>query len=69
MDRVLTLEFVRVTETAAVRLAASWGRATRWALTSWLSMACIRFYRRFLLMGLSSSAKSEMDEAPMLYID
>ena len=68
LDRVLTLEVVRVTEAAAVAAARLRGRGDEKAADQAAVNAMRRELNRLPIDGLIVIGEGERDEAPMLYI-
>ncbi len=68
MDRILTLELVRVTEQAAVAAARLRGRGDEMAADKAAVEAMRRELNRMQIHGTVVIGEGERDEAPMLYI-
>ncbi|HXK53381.1 MAG TPA: fructose-bisphosphatase class II, partial [Hyphomicrobiales bacterium] len=68
LDRVLTLEMVRVTERAAVAAARLRGRGDEMAADQAAVDAMRRELNRLAIDGTVVIGEGERDEAPMLYI-
>lgn len=68
MDRELTLEFVRVTEAAAVASARLMGRGDKIAADQAAVDAMRQAFDQVSISGTVVIGEGEMDEAPMLYI-
>ena len=68
MDRELTLEFVRVTEAAAVASARLMGRGDKIAADQAAVDAMRQAFDQVNITGTVVIGEGEMDEAPMLYI-
>ena len=68
MDRTLVLEFVRVTESAAIACSHLVGRGQRDAADARAVMAMRQAFDRVPVRGTVVIGEGERDEAPMLYI-
>ena len=68
MDRELTLEFIRVTEAAAVASARLMGRGDKIAADQAAVDAMRKAFDQVSINGTVVIGEGEMDEAPMLYI-
>jgi fructose-1,6-bisphosphatase II / sedoheptulose-1,7-bisphosphatase len=68
LDRILTLELVRVTERAAVAAARLRGRGDEWAADQAAVDAMRRELNRLPIDGRVVIGEGERDEAPMLFI-
>ncbi|HEX3033083.1 MAG TPA: class II fructose-bisphosphatase [Bacillota bacterium] len=68
MGRVLTLEFARVTEAAAVSAARWMGRGDKMAADDAATSAMRSVFDTINIDGTVVIGEGEMDEAPMLYI-
>jgi fructose-1,6-bisphosphatase II len=68
MDRELTLEFVRVTEAAAIATGRWMGRGNKEAADDAAVTAMRRMFDTVQIDGTVVIGEGEMDEAPMLYI-
>lgn len=68
MDRELTLEFVRVTEAAAIASARLMGRGDKIAADQAAVDAMRKAFDQVSINGTVVIGEGEMDEAPMLYI-
>lgn len=68
IERELTLEFVRVTEAAAIASARCWGRGDKIAADDAAVQAMRNMFDTVNIEGTVVIGEGEMDEAPMLYI-
>ena len=68
LDRILTLEAVRVTEAAAIRVANLRGRGDEHAADQAAVEAMREAFNRLPIEGTVVIGEGERDEAPMLYI-
>lgn len=68
MDRVLTLEFVRVTETAAVKAGRLMGKGDKMGADQLAVDGMHSILSTVPIDGTVVIGEGEMDEAPMLYI-
>ena len=68
MDRELTLEFARVTESAAIACGRWWGRGDKNAADGAAVGAMRSMFDTVNIDGTVVIGEGEMDEAPMLYI-
>src|SRR5215211_1459858 len=68
IERILTLELVRVTERAAVAAAKLRGRGDEWAADQAAVDAMRRELNRLPIDGTVVIGEGERDEAPMLFI-
>lgn len=68
MDRELTLEFIRVTEAAAIASARLMGRGDKIAADQAAVDAMRKAFDQVSINGTVVIGEGEMDEAPMLYI-
>lgn len=68
MDRVLTMEFVRVTEQAAIRCGRMVGRGDKIAADQQAVDGMRQEFENVHIDGTVVIGEGEMDEAPMLYI-
>ncbi len=68
MDRELTLEFVRVTEAAAIASARLMGKGDKMGADQLAVDAMRRAFDSVSITGRVVIGEGEMDEAPMLYI-
>lgn len=68
IERELTLEFVRVTEAAAIASGRWWGRGDKIAADDAAVQAMRAMFDTVNIEGTIVIGEGEMDEAPMLYI-
>lgn len=68
MDRILTMEFVRVTEQAAIRCGRMVGRGDKIAADQQAVDGMRQEFENVHINGTVVIGEGEMDEAPMLYI-
>ncbi|MDX9873072.1 MAG: class II fructose-bisphosphatase [Clostridia bacterium] len=68
IERELTLEFVRVTEAAAIASGRCWGRGDKIAADDAATQAMRKMFDTVNIEGTVVIGEGEMDEAPMLYI-
>ena len=68
MDRVLTLEFVRVTEAAAVKAGRLMGKGDKMGADQLAVDGMHSILSTVPIDGTVVIGEGEMDEAPMLYI-
>lgn len=68
IERELTLEFVRVTEAAAIASGRCWGRGDKIAADDAATTAMRKMFDTVNIEGTVVIGEGEMDEAPMLYI-